>query len=154
MPHLNKLYDFVVSIFVVCRGKVLFVNHKRYGRWLPLGGHIEMNEDPEEALYREIEEESGLKVRVLAAKPPIGHAGVKPILRPDYVDVHRIQGKHKHIAFVYFGISSSDRVRLHTAEHRSFRWFTRKMMLDSKYRLSRSIRFYGLQALKAARGRP
>ena len=153
MPHIHRLYDFVVSAFIVHRGRVLLVHHKRYGRWLPIGGHIELDEDPEEALAREIREECGLKVRILASRPAVGHAGVKPILTPSYVDVHRIGGRHKHIAFVYFAVSRTGRVLLHEREHRGFRWFSARDVRDGRFGLSRSLRFYCLRGLMAARRR-
>lgn len=151
MPHIHELYDFVVSIFVVHKDKVLLIYHKKYNEWLPIGGHIELDEDPEMALYREIEEESGLKVRILASKPAIAHKGVKPILTPSYVDTHVISTTHKHTAFVYFGVSTSDKVRLHEREHREFQWLTARDLASSRYNLTRSIRFYSVQALKAAK---
>ena len=151
MPHIHKLFDFVVSAFIVCRGRVLLVHHKRYGEWLPIGGHIEMHEDPEQALYREIREECGLKVKILAEKPKIAHAGVKPILTPAYVDVHRISREHKHIAFVYFAKARSSKVKLHTQEHAEFAWLSESELKAPGYRLSKSILFYCLKALEAAK---
>ena len=150
MPHIHNQYDFVVSVFIVDRGKVLLIHHKRYDKWLPIGGHIELSEDPEQALFREIREECGLKVKVLSHKPPIKHPGVKPILVPSYVDVHRIQRGHRHVAFVYFAISRTTRVSLHEKEHRAFRWLSRGDLNRRGYDLSKSIRFYCLEALKAA----
>ncbi len=150
MPHIHEFYDFVVSIFVVHRAKVLLIYHKQYREWLPIGGHIEPDEDPEEALYREIREECGLKVRVLADTPKIGHAGVKPLPTPSYLDNHRIRGKHRHVAFVYFGVSGSDKAVLHEREHREFRWLSKKDLKDPAYKLTRSIRFYCERALEAA----
>jgi 8-oxo-dGTP pyrophosphatase MutT (NUDIX family) len=151
MPHIHKLYDFVVSAFIVHARRVLLVYHKKYKEWLPIGGHIDLDEDPEIALYKEIREECGLEVRILASKPPIAHSGVKPILTPSYMDVHRIQGVHKHIAFVYFGVSKSDRVKLHEREHREFRWVNRRELREPKLGLTRSILFYCEQALDRAR---
>ncbi len=151
MPHLHVLYDFVVSAFIVRRGRILLVYHKKYREWLPIGGHIELNEDPEQALYREIREECGLGVRVLNRRPAIAHPGVKPIPTPSYVDVHRIKGRHKHIAFVYFAKALTARVRLHEREHREFRWLSRADLGRREFRLTRSIRFYCERALEAAR---
>ena len=137
MPHIHELYDFVVSAFLVHRKKVLLVYHKKYREWLPIGGHIELNEDPEQALHREIMEESGFRARILAERPAIAHPGVKPILTPSYVDAHRIKGRHRHVAFVYFGKVSHPRVRLHEREHREFRWFAEKELRDPRYKLTR-----------------
>jgi 8-oxo-dGTP diphosphatase len=139
-----------VSVFIVHRRKVLLIHHKRYNEWLPIGGHIELDEDPEEALYREIREESGLKVRILAETPNIRHKGVKPLPTPSFIDAHRIDSRHKHIAFVYFGVSSSDRVKLHTREHSEFRWLSERELKDPANPLTRSIYFYCVEALKKA----
>lgn len=150
-PHIHDLFDFVVSVFIVHRDRVLLVHHKRYDEWLPIGGHIELDEDPEQALFREIREECGLNVRLLASKPAISHRGVKAILTPEFVDVHQIDRRHKHIAFVYFGVSSHTRVRLHEREHKTFAWLSRAELKQPRYRLSKSILFYCEQALRKAR---
>ena len=150
MPHIHRLYDFVVSVFIVHGKKVLLVYHKKYKEWLPIGGHIDLNEDPEQALFKEIREECGLPVKILAVKPSIGHRGVKPVLTPSYVDVHRITHTHKHIAFVYFGMTTSACVKLHEREHREFRWVSRRELATPELSLTSSIRFYCEEALKAA----
>ena len=151
MPHIHEIYDFVVSIFIVRRRRVLLIYHKRYSEWLPIGGHIELDEDPDQALRRDIREECGLKVKILSSAPKIAHPGVKPLLTPAYLDNHRIAGKHRHVAFIYFGTAVSDRVRLCEREHREFRWLSEKDLKDPQYKLTRSIEFYCRQALKAAR---
>lgn len=150
MPHIHRLYDFVVSIFIVYGTRVLLIHHKKYDEWLPIGGHIELDEDPEEALHREVQEESGLEVRILTPCPRIAHPGVKPIPTPSYVDVHRITPIHKHIAFIYFGVSRSSFVRLHAREHREFHWFSPSDLKKPCYGITRSIRFYCRRALEAA----
>ena len=159
MSHIHALYDFVVSVFIVYpstrkggvhQKRVLLVYHKKYREWLPIGGHIELDEDPEQALYREIKEESGMRVRILTKAPSIAHDGVKPIPTPSFVDAHKISRTHKHVAFIYFGVSKSAKVRLHTREHREYRWFRKKDLLDRRFGLTRSIRFYCREALKRA----
>lgn len=150
-PHIHDAYDFVVSAFIVFQEKVLLIHHKRYDRWLPIGGHIELDEDPEQALYREIKEECGLEVEILATKPDIAHPGVKPILTPNFVDVHEISETHKHTAFVYFAKSTNDQVVLHEQEHYEYAWLSESELEDKKYNLIKSIKFYCQQALLAAR---
>lgn len=153
MAHINELFDFVISVFILHRGRVLLVHHKTYDEWLPIGGHIELDEDPEQALWREVREECGLKIRLLQTRPAIAHPGVKPIPAPAYMDVHKTGGKHRHIAFVYFAVSASDRAKLLEREHHSFRWFTPAELTDRKYRITKSIQFYCREALRAARRR-
>jgi 8-oxo-dGTP pyrophosphatase MutT (NUDIX family) len=52
---------FTASCFVLDReGRLLLHHHKRLGRWLQLGGHVEGDESTREAALREAREESGL----------------------------------------------------------------------------------------------
>ena len=53
MAHIHEKIDFTVAIFVVYDGKVLLIHHRKLDKWLPLGGHIELDEDPEMAALRE-----------------------------------------------------------------------------------------------------
>jgi 8-oxo-dGTP diphosphatase len=41
--------------------KILFVNHKNAGLWLPPGGHVEGDENPSETVVRECVEELGIE---------------------------------------------------------------------------------------------
>ena len=62
MPHMHEKIDFTVAVFVVDADRVLLVHHRRLCKWLPVGGHIELDEDPEAAALRDVLEESGLDV--------------------------------------------------------------------------------------------
>src|SRR5262249_36861202 len=52
--------------FLPTGGKVLLPWRRRNRLWLPMGGHIEPNEDPIEAVLREVEEESGVAAELIA----------------------------------------------------------------------------------------
>ncbi len=52
MPHIHELIDFTVAIFIVRERKVLLILHRKLNKWLPVGGHIELDEDPEIAALR------------------------------------------------------------------------------------------------------
>lgn len=55
------------SCYVVdAEGRLLLHHHRRLGRWLQMGGHVERSESPVEAALREAEEESGLRDLTLA----------------------------------------------------------------------------------------
>ena len=54
----------LVSYFALvdeARGKMLLVDHKLAGLWLPSGGHVEPDEDPRATVVREIAEELNLQ---------------------------------------------------------------------------------------------
>ena len=50
---------FTVTGFIVHKNKVALHWHKHVKKWLPPGGHIEMDEDPISAVRREVKEETG-----------------------------------------------------------------------------------------------
>ena len=49
MAHIHEKIDFTTSVFIVRNGKVLLHKHKKLGIWLQPGGHIELDEDPNQA---------------------------------------------------------------------------------------------------------
>ncbi len=151
MPHIHHLYDYTITVFIVNKSEqVLLVNHPSYDMWIPMGGHIELDEDPEQALYREIAEETGLDVTIMANKPAIKSKGTKFILTPSYIDVHDANPPHKHISFTYFAIAKNDAFTK-SDEHTDMKWFTENELKDSRYHLSESVIFYARQAMKVAK---
>ena len=101
MPHIHDKIDFTVAIFVVHEGRVLLIHHRGLDAWLPLGGHIELDEDPEQAALREAREESGLEVDLIGERPPISGNGTRPLIAPRFLDIHRISDSHEHIGMIY-----------------------------------------------------
>ena len=148
MPHINEKIDFTVEAFVVHNNRVILIFHKQLQKWLPLGGHIELDEDPEEALLREIKEESGLKIEVLAEKPNVQFEGKKLLYTPSYLDIHDISPTHRHIGLVYFAKAMSDEIRLAPNEHEQIRWFTEADLENSYFAILPDIKFYTKEALK------
>lgn len=62
----------LVSYFVVFDEKykkVLLVDHKKAGLWLPPGGHVEPNEHPKKTVERECREELGISATFLREEP-------------------------------------------------------------------------------------
>jgi len=150
MPHIHELYDFVITVFIVYDDKVLLVHHPKYNKWLPMGGHIELDEDVETALFREIQEETGLDVKILSSKPDIDTTDTKFLLTPNYMDVHEANPPHQHIAFIYFARSKNNK-HVISDEHSEIHWLSEEDLDKPEYSLSKSIKFYCREALKAAR---
>lgn len=152
MPHLFYDLDFTVSVFVVFEAKVLLVDHKKLGKWLPLGGHIDIGEAPEQAAHREAAEESGLEIKLWGERPPQTFPGTKLLTAPTYLDVHDIHGDHRHIGMIYFATAATGDVRLASGEHNNIRWFTATELDDPKWAVPEAIRFYGREALRRLSG--
>jgi 8-oxo-dGTP pyrophosphatase MutT (NUDIX family) len=151
MAHINELIDYTVVIYIVFKNKVLLVNHRKLKKWLPLGGHIELNENPEEAAIREAKEESGLDIEIIAEKPEVKDPQNKILPRPEYLDIHRIDDKHRHIGIVYFARVKSGNAKLAEAEHSDIGWFSVKDLESVKLNLGNAIKFYAGKALAKLR---
>jgi len=95
---------FTVSGFLSHRGRTALHWH-RLGLWLPAGGHVETNEDPIEAVLREVEEETGIAVEVVATTRPYPHELPRQLPPPVTIGVYDIDDlghPHQHIDLVYF----------------------------------------------------
>ena len=54
--------DLVIGGYLIHEGKTLLIHHKAIDSWFPVGGHIEKNETPDEAVVREFKEELNIDV--------------------------------------------------------------------------------------------
>lgn len=97
---------FTATGFVVHENQVALHWHPKVKAWLPPGGHIEENEDPVEAVVREIREESGLVAEVVPTSPIIELEYPTQVLPPFTIMVEDIddpvKGFHNHIDMIYF----------------------------------------------------
>ncbi len=148
MPHIHEKIDWAVGVFVVYQNKVLFIKHKKLGIWLPVGGHVEPDEDPETAALRETLEESGLVVELVGERPSVNMPNGRCLISPAYLDIHQISPTHQHIGMAYFARSHTDEVKLAPDEHDAIRWLTKEDLFDPEYALMEHIRFYAIKALE------
>src|SRR6202021_3913824 len=122
MPHIHKKIYFTLAIFIVQDGKILLIHHRKLNKWLPLGGHIELDEEPEIAALREAKEESGLDVELLGERPPTTEPGTRALVAPRFLYIHRISETHEHIGMIYWARPKSGAVTLAGEEHHDIRW--------------------------------
>lgn len=148
MPHLNYYLDWTVSVFIVFERRILLVDHKQLRKWLPVGGHIDPGEDPEQAAHREVMEESGLSIELVGSRPPDGFEGTRPLVAPAYLDVHHISGEHHHLGMIYFAHATTDAVKLAEEEHNDIRWFTAEDIEASTLNIPEAVRFYSREAIE------
>jgi 8-oxo-dGTP pyrophosphatase MutT (NUDIX family) len=151
MPHIHEKIDFTVEVFIVYHNMVLLRLHDKYNKWLSVGGHIELDEDPIEAAIREVKEEVGLDVKLIGETIDVDQTRVdyKELMPPRFLNQHKINETHKHISFVYFAKSENDEV-VASGDDRSdnWHWFTLQELDDPKYNLQLSTKYYAQQALK------
>lgn len=151
MAHIHDKIDFTVAIFVVHARKVLLVHHRRLEQWLPLGGHIELDEEPETAALREAHEESGLEIELIGERPPTTGAGTRALIAPRFLDIHRITDTHEHIGMIYFARTKRGALTLSAAEHHDIRWCASEDLERLTPPLSNAVRWYCRQALEEVR---
>jgi 8-oxo-dGTP pyrophosphatase MutT (NUDIX family) len=148
MAHIHEQIDFAVAIFVVHKGKVLLVHHRNLKQWLPVGGHIELDEDPEQAALRETREESGLEVELLGERPPTTGPGTRALIAPRFMDIHRITDTHRHIGLIYWARPKSGTVTLSPSEHHAIRWCTAQEIEELQPPMAAAVKWYCHQAMR------
>lgn len=96
---------FTVSGFVVEGDRTLLHWHQKLQMWLPPGGHIDTDEDPVQAVVREVLEETGIAAEVVPQAPlPFGNLPQLPApLAIIVADVGASAGEpaHQHIDMSY-----------------------------------------------------
>ena len=96
---------FTATGFVVHDGHVALHWHPKVKEWLPPGGHIEENEDPVQAVLREIREETGLETEVVSTSESFDLPYPKQVQPPLTImveDIHDpVAGYHQHIDMIY-----------------------------------------------------
>jgi 8-oxo-dGTP pyrophosphatase MutT (NUDIX family) len=158
MAHLHEKIDFTVAIFIVHDGKILVVHHRNLNKWLPLGGHIELDEDPEQAALREAKEESGLDVELLGERPPTTGPGTRALIAPRFLDIHRINATHEHIGLIYWarprgGGALAASPKLSPAEHHDIRWCSAADLDTLQPAMSAAVKWYCRKAIEEVDGR-
>ena len=148
MAHIHEKIDFTVAIFIVHEGKILVIHHRKLNAWLPLGGHIELDEDPEIAAIREAKEESGLDVELIGERPPTTSPGTRALIAPRFLDIHRITDTHEHIGMIYWARPKTHSLALAEAEHHDIRWCTARDLDFLQPPMSSAVKWYCLKALE------
>jgi 8-oxo-dGTP diphosphatase len=107
----------LVSYFALVdeqRGKLLLVDHKLAGLWLPSGGHVEPDEDPRATVVREVAEELSLAADFIYPGPL-------------FITVTRTvggEGGHTDASLWYLLRGDSSRaIEFDRGEFHSVRWF-------------------------------
>ena len=113
--------DWAATTFVVHQGRTLLLLHRKLGKWLPPGGHIDPHELPDVAALREVEEETGLRVALLDAGSPLG--SVQRLAQPLCILLEDITPEHQHIDLIYVARVIDGEVQHAPREAHETRWY-------------------------------
>jgi 8-oxo-dGTP diphosphatase len=113
------------------RARFLLIQHKKLGKWLAPGGHLEEGEEPHAGALREVWEEIGREGRVLdlLATPEVDTPTVPQLPSPFCLLAETIpagprDGEHIHLDFVYvIEIDPTASLNVSEAEIERAQWF-------------------------------
>lgn len=156
---------FTVTGFVSHPGGTALHWH-RLGMWLPPGGHIEPDEDPIQAVLREVAEETELDVEIIPTVDRLfGYEHPPQLLPPAAMAVYDIPGDrqlaepHQHIDLIYFARPLADEPRLPEDGH-DWAWFDETMLRTEggthpltgrPLHIAEDVRELGIAAIEATR---
>ena len=135
-PQMTLVRHFTATGFMVHNDQVALHWHPKIRAWLPPGGHIDSNEDPVQAVLREIREETGIRAELVLAGPSLEleyPIQVPPPFTIMVEDIHDpVDGYHQHIDMIYMCCPVGPVGRLKDG----WRWVSREL-LASGSRLDR-----------------
>ncbi len=144
---MKQIKHFTVSCYIVYKNELLLHKHKKLGIYIQIGGHIDENETPEEAVLREIKEETGLSVKLYGKNKLLKDKSIE-LNCGDFLNLHEFQKGHNHIDFVFFGKTNSKVLNPQKGESKDFIWV--KLKDFKKFDLEYKVKKYGKLALKKA----
>jgi 8-oxo-dGTP pyrophosphatase MutT (NUDIX family) len=150
MAHIHELIDLTVEVFVVNKGRVLLRKHDKYGIWLSVGGHVELNEDPNEAAIREVKEEVGLDIKLVPTYKILNSDidTYRHLLIPAFMNRHKINENHEHITMVYFAKSNTNIIQQGNNEiSKECKWFSIEELDTLKENISETVKSYARTAI-------
>jgi ADP-ribose pyrophosphatase YjhB (NUDIX family) len=147
MPVTPVTRDFTATTFVVHEGRTLLLLHRKLGKWFPPGGHIDSHELPDQAAIREVREETGLEVELLAGGRRLGTVIVLP--QPYCILLEDISPGHQHIDLIYFARVSGGSLAPAEREAHAARWLTWEALDDPE--IAEDIRDLGRRAIESLR---
>lgn len=134
MAHIHteaNQFDYTVCGYLVHNDKALLIKHKYLPIWTPPSGHIELDESPIDALYKETLEEAGIDqphLTLIETNTETRdwergeHATYIPL--PFDMEYHDVIDGHRHINMNYILISDTSVVEPGMGESQTFKWFT------------------------------
>ncbi len=137
---------FAATTIIVSHGKALLHLHKKLDLWLPVGGHIDRDELPEEAAVREIKEETGLDVELYNPDARLAISDTKQLIRPMHLILENINEFHQHIDFIYYATSESTELKPLDGETKNLKWLTAAEI--EKMDMPGNVKVCSLEALK------
>jgi len=151
---------FTATVYVVNDGATVLHEHERLGKWLPPGGHVDRDEVPHVSAKREVREETGLDVSLVADTDDVESASVTSLPRPQHfvladVNVHDGEVGHQHIDHIYYAEADSRDLSPAPGEAPAdaWRWFTAAELAENAAGIEADVVDVGLRAIETVENR-
>ena len=122
------LYNKSISAtaYIYNKGKILFHMHKKYNSWFPVGGHVEENEFPHEALIREVKEETGFNISIKRNEfcADIDLGTVERVPLPFCTCREGIGSNEEFFDFIFIAYTEQVQPAPQKGESKIFKWFS------------------------------
>jgi len=136
MPHIHTKpgqHDHTAAAYIIRidgdEPRALVHMHRKYHTLLPIGGHVELEETPWQAIAHELSEESGYsltELQILQPKRRIEHLpGVKLHPYPVVLNTHKTAPDHFHTDMAFaFTATADPQGHIADGESLDLRWLT------------------------------
>lgn len=135
--------EFLSTVYIVEKGKVLLTFNKTIKKFIPIGGHIDEDELPCEAVIREAKEESGFDIQLINPR----RYGRKELIQNLDIGLDIIKPDHHHINISYIGKIIGGRQLKESDEGTELKWFSPEELIKCEETLG-NIKGAGLKAIE------
>ena len=136
---------FTSTVLIVHQDRVLLHHHKKRGALLPVGGHLERDELPQDAALREVKEETGLSIE-LYNPDSLNFSDVQSLVRPVHMLLIDMNPHHQHVDFIFYATAKTNQVQPANGESALLHWYDRDELLAAA--MPENVRGLALEALE------
>lgn len=159
MPHIHTNpgeHDFAASAFIIRTDgpepRLLLHLHKKFGRYFHFGGHVELHEDPWQAVIHEIAEEAGYRLDQLKLLQPPDRVKALPTEKvhpqPMAIVTHPIGEDHHHTDIEYvFTTDQPPALMIDASESQDFILVSLSDLEQNRYDISDNLAVLACHAL-------
>ncbi|WMJ87421.1 NUDIX hydrolase [Anaerocolumna sp. MB42-C2] len=114
--------------------EILMIHHNKLHVWLPPGGHVDDNELPDDAVLREIFEETGIRAEIINNKRSLPLTDCKELEIPFVILLEDMEGDgtHNHIDMIYLCKAINEDYVPQEIEVNGIGWFSFEQIKELK----------------------